>query len=83
MNHNASIKSKGRWVCRCWLILGLMAPFYVKAIDNPDTPDYLSDFTNRANPDEDGLANAENIWETANAAGKYHDFLDNQLNKGY
>ena len=83
MNYDRSIKLKARWICRLWLILGLIAPFYVKAIDNPDAPDYLTDFASRANPYADALANAKNISETATAAGKYHDFLDNELNKSY
>ncbi len=67
----------------CILICSLMA-LPVFALDNPDAPDYISEFKARATPyekkiDSSGLTNPELIA----AYHKYQIFLDNELNKAY
>ncbi len=65
-------------------IAGLAAAVPVRAIDNPDAPDYGAEFASRAKPYEDRVGEAAGggpALAQANAA--YAAFLDAELNRAY
>lgn len=64
------------------LLLCLMAGL-VHAIDNPDAPDYLTDFENRERPYRMAAESATTTTEIGQAWGAYEAFLDTELNAAY
>lgn len=66
-------------------VLILMPSLYVSAyaIDNPDAPDYVAEFSEQADALESDMLDAADRTERAKASGTYNDFLDAQLNGAY
>lgn len=64
------------------LLLCLMAgPLH--AVDNPDAPDYLTDFETRERPYRAAAESATTTAEIGRAWGAYETFLDAELNSAY
>jgi len=56
----------------------------IQAIDNPDSPDYVGEFLNRAQPYERGIQQtAHTTQQYVTAYATYEDFLDKELNAAY
>lgn len=56
----------------------------IQAIDNPDAPDYVGDFLNRAQPYERDIQQTEHTTQSYIAAyAAYEKFLDGELNSAY
>lgn len=55
-----------------------------QAIDNPDAPDYVADFKQRAQPFEVAIhQQAKTTQDSLKAYADYEQFLDKELNKAY
>lgn len=64
------------------LFLGITAS--CQAVDNPDAPDYVSDFKQRAQPFEMAIhQQAMTTQDSLKAYADYEQFLDKELNKTY
>lgn len=71
---------------RHFLLLGFLCcySFSVYAIDNPDAPDYLGDFANRAQTyEQDIQQTAYRSQDYIAAYAAYENFLDQELNNTY
>ena len=54
------------------------------AVENPDAPDYVADFQNRAQVFEDAVhQQARTTQDTLKAYAEYEQFLDKELNRSY
>jgi uncharacterized protein YecT (DUF1311 family) len=70
--------------CALSLCLAL-APFVTHAIDNPEAPDRVAAFEQRAKPFEDNFSNhaGGGNFEIVQAGAAYAEFLDQELNQAY
>lgn len=67
-------------------LLGILLTLTVTnsfAIDNPDAPNYLGDFQNKAERFEHAINETSNAKAAAEARGSYEKFLDSELNSTY
>lgn len=56
----------------------------IQAIDNPDSPDYVGEFLNRAQPYERDIQHTEHTTQSyLTAYAAYDEFLDQELNAAY
>lgn len=65
------------------LVYAVLAAPFAHAIANPDAPDYVGQFEQRAQPFENNLGNQTGIFDTSQAGVVYAKFLDKELNKVY
>ena len=68
--------------CVLLVCMGLAAPL-AHAIMNPDAPDYVAEFRQRAQPFENRLKHQSSVSGTAQAGADYAKFLDKELNQAY
>ena len=70
-----------KWVCMVILLCFVSSAF---AIDNPDAPDHISEFLNRAKPFEHGIEQpAHTTQGYIKAYAEYERFLDDELDAVY
>lgn len=66
-----------------WVILLAVTASVGSAIDNPDAPDYLARFEQRAQPYEQAIDRQTGTAAMAEANGKYAAFLERELHIAY
>jgi uncharacterized protein YecT (DUF1311 family) len=62
--------------------MALTAPL-AYALDNPEAPDYVAEFQQRARPFENNFDKQTSIYDTSQAGVAYAKFLDKELNQAY
>lgn len=65
------------------LALGAQAAAPAWAVDNPDAPNYVAEFEQRAKPFEDKIDQAAGSGAVVEAYAGYERFLDDELNHAY
>lgn len=80
MNNRSARKLRGFTL----VVLLLGYSLFAHAIDNPDAPDYISDFLNRAQAHERDIQQTAHTTQGYLAAYEaYENFLDQELNAAY
>lgn len=81
------MRSSGRWCARRWMILlalvGALQAGGAAAIDNPDRPDPVREFTAQADAFEARIRAAEMDKDILDAYVRYEAFLDQAMNDAY